>query len=142
MKNLSVLMIEDDKEDQYITSATIKEAGIDIPFHFSDTGEDAFQWLGQQKQLPSLIILDKNLPAVEGIDILKELKQHPVYNIIPVVIVSGSAWPEEIAACYAAGASSYIQKPSSGTGTDKKILNFLQYWFETCELPVISVTPA
>ncbi len=85
---------------------------------------------------PKLIILDKHVPIGSGVEVLKELKVHPVYKKLPIVIVSGTALPYEVAECYALGVNSYITKPSTDALTAKKIESFVNYWFNIVELPV------
>jgi CheY-like chemotaxis protein len=92
--------------------------------------------------LPCVILLDKNAPASGGMEVLRNIKSHPAFKIIPVIMISGSSYPAEVNESYRLGVNSYIAKPFSHEQTAKKIQNFLQYWFDAVELPDVSLVPA
>jgi CheY-like chemotaxis protein len=135
----TILMLENDDDDRYITQATFDEHHFDIKIHFVATSPEVFDHLAACEKnglsFPSLILLDYHATPSNAVEILKELKAQKKYCHIPVVVLSGSVKNEIIQACYAAGASSFIQKPSKLLDTDAKINNFFQYWFKTVELP-------
>jgi CheY-like chemotaxis protein len=137
-----VLMVEDDPDDQFLTKDVLKELNSDIPFEFLSDSTQVFHFLETASALPALIILDKNLPAIDGLQILKELKAHSIFKTIPVTVISGSAFPEEIAEFYKQGAASFVIKPSTGKLTHEKIASFLHYWLNVCELPLNVQIPA
>lgn len=141
--SLRILMIDDDHDDHYITKDVLKELNIQVDIDFISDSTIVFDHLESQKEnLPNLILLDKNLPATDGIEILMQLKAHSTYTLIPVVVISGSAFPEEVNEFYRNGASSFITKPSSGKLTKEKIEGFIRYWSEICELPAFQPLPA
>ena len=137
-----ILMLEDDSEDRYLTESTFKEIGYNVRLEFLTHGAEVMKHLNQCENdrgaVPDIILLDKNVPTGSGIEVLKELKSHPRYKTIPVVMISGSAFPNEVAESYRLGVNSYILKPSTYQQTIKKIGTFFTYWFETVELPVVS----
>ena len=131
-------MIDDDIEDQFLTKDVLRELNLEPIIDFISDSTEVFNYLEAaviKNELPSLILLDKNLPAIEGLEILKQIKQHDSYKIIPVVVISGSGFPEEIAEFYANGAASFITKPSTGQLTTEKIAGFMNYWLNVCDLP-------
>lgn len=134
-----ILMLEDDNEDRYITESYFREKGHNVRLEFLTHGPEVMQYLQQcekdESGYPQLILLDKNVPTGSGMDVLKELKSHPRFRSLPVVMISGSAFPNEIAECYMLGANSYIHKPSTNKLTIQKIESFFNYWFDTVELP-------
>jgi response regulator RpfG family c-di-GMP phosphodiesterase len=135
----SILMLENDDDDRYITQAVFDEHRYDIKIHFVSTSQEVFTHLLQCEKnhvpFPSLILLDYHAIPSNAVDILNELKSGSKYNHIPVVVLSGTVKNEIIKECYTAGASSFIQKPDKVTETDAKISSFFQYWFKTVELP-------
>jgi CheY-like chemotaxis protein len=138
-KRRHILMLEDDTEDRYITESVFKEKGYNIQIDFVTHGHEVMGFLDAHYEkngaCPDLVLLDKNVPTGSGMDVLRELKSHPVYSNIPVVMVSGTAFPKEVAESYRLGVNSYIQKPTGNKETFKKIESFINYWFDTVELP-------
>lgn len=110
-----ILLGEDDPDDQEM----LKEVflGIDEDYHltFAETGEQILSFLGKLRddQLPCLIVLDYNMPGLNGADILKELNANPRYEHIPRVIWSTSGSDQFRTKCLDLGAADYIIKPSN-----------------------------
>ena len=134
-----ILMLEDDIDDRFTTQSFFDEQGYDIGLRFLTQSDEVIPFLENccklTETLPGLIILDKNVPASGGVDVLRKIRSHKRYSHIPVVIVSGSAYPAEVEESYRLGASSYICKPFSDELTRKKIDACVRYWFEIVELP-------
>jgi CheY-like chemotaxis protein len=134
-----VLMLEDDSDDRFVTQSFFTEQDYNVGLHFVEESLDVLPHLQQcvalGTPLPGLIILDKNTPAKNGLDVLREIKAHKIFQQIPVVIVSGSAFPGEVDNAYRLGASSYITKPTSHEATFRKIDMCIRYWFEVVDLP-------
>lgn len=84
---------------------------------------------------PDSILLDLNLPGTDGREVLSIIKTTAALKSIPVVILSTSANPKDIAACYQAGANSYLLKPMRIDDLRKLLRIFLAYWFEIAILP-------
>jgi CheY-like chemotaxis protein len=135
----SILMLEHDDDDRYITESVFGEHRFDIKIHFVNTADEFFYYLRdrlkQRAPLPSLILLNYHAKPSNAVEVLKEIKSNPGLKQIPVVVLSGSVKPEIIEECYASGASSFIQKPWKAGETEEKISNFIRYWFETVLLP-------
>lgn len=134
-----ILMLEDDDDDRYITEAVFKEKQSSLKLQFVNNSDDLFAFLFSCERnslaYPSLILLNHYARPSNAVDILRELKTNARYAHIPVVVLSGVVSSEIVRNCYAAGASSFIKKPSSSNETDNKISTFLHYWFENVELP-------
>jgi CheY-like chemotaxis protein len=132
----SILMLEHDDDDRYITQAVFDEQRYDVKINFVSSAEEFFQYLERvEKDLPSLILLNYYATPVNAVEVLKRLKQNEVYRRIPAVVLSGSVKSEIIEECYASGATSFIQKPSKASEAEAKIKSFFHYWFETVHLP-------
>ena len=87
-----------------------------------------------QSPLPALILMNLYSTPITTRDTLLKLKQSLAYSHIPVVILGETADEVRIREVYSWGASSYIQKPALVDETNKKISNFIAYWFDTVEL--------
>lgn len=135
----SILMLEHDDDDRYITQAVFDENNYSVKLHFVDNSDDLFAFLisceKQFNPFPTLILLNHYAAPQNAVDILKDLKSNPKYAHIPVVVLSGTANKEILQRCYAMGANSFILKPASSAEVNDKISSFVRYWFETVELP-------
>jgi CheY-like chemotaxis protein len=136
--NRTILMLEHDEDDRYITQAVFDEGDVDVSLKFVTNSQDLLNHLQACKAngsaFPSLILLNYHTYPLSASEVLKTLKADPALGHIPVVVLSGSVRPDIVQECYASGASSFIQKPSSSEETSNKISNFIRYWFETVEL--------
>lgn len=124
-------MLEDDADDRHITETTISELGYSIPIKFLSYGRELITYLTQAEE-PCLILVDYN--PVTGVDTIRQLKTHPDFNHIPLIVLSEVASPNHIRQCYQLGASSVIKKPGTAEMTKHKIELFFKYWFEAAEV--------
>ena len=85
--------------------------------------------------MPCLVLLDLNLPGMNGLQLLEELRSVEQPPTIPVVILSTSKNPRDLAACYRLGAAGYLCKPLSLELYTSKMLKLTQYWFDAVTLP-------
>lgn len=135
----SILMLEHDDDDRYITQTTFTENHYPLKLHFVNDSDDLFAFLLSCEKTytpyPALILLNHYAVPANAVDIIRELKSDSKYAHIPVVVLSGTVNSEMLRQCYAAGANSFIRKPASGSEINNKISSFIHYWFETVELP-------
>lgn len=135
----SILMLEHDDDDRYITQAVFDENHYQVKIHFVDNSNDLFAFLFACEKTftpyPALILLNHYAAPLNAVDILKDLKANRKYAHIPVVVLAGTLHHDILHACYAVGANSFIKKPSSSAEFNQKIGAFIRYWFETVELP-------
>lgn len=134
----SILMLEHDDDDRYITQATFDENHYKVRLHFVDNSNDLFAFLISCERnlmaLPSLILLNHNAAPSNAVDIITDLRANRRYAHIPIVVLSGMINRDILGACYSAGATSVIRKPSSSKEINEKITTFVRYWFDTVEL--------
>jgi len=145
MKNnqFTILLADDDEEDRMLTEEAMEETDLKCQLQFVEDGEQAMEYLlneGAFKNktkfpLPHLILLDLNMPKKDGREVLAELKQHPTLKSIPVIALTTSSSPEDIALMYGLGVNSYITKPVSFSDMVKTINSLKQFWFEIVSLP-------
>jgi two-component system response regulator len=108
-----ILLVDDDAEDRLIIKDTFEELGYGTAIQFAVNGEDAISYLETCSTQPSLVILDLNMPKMNGTQTLRYLKDQPVLSTIPVIIFSTSLNPIEHDECLSLGAHSYVIKPTS-----------------------------
>jgi CheY-like chemotaxis protein len=130
----TILMLEHDDDDRYITQAVLDDLKADVSINFVSTSTEFFQKLeGPAK--PDLLLITYRASPLNAVDILRRLKTTIPLRYIPAIILSGIANPSIVRECYEAGAASFITKPSSDKDTTEKISLFLKYWFTTVEMP-------
>ena len=116
MKSLSrpILLVEDNPMDVDLTRRAFACHRIVNPLEVACDGEEALAWLPRWEggaPLPVAILLDLNLPRVHGLDVLRQMKEHPRFRVIPIVVLTTSAEDRDIQSAYQLGANSYIVKP-------------------------------
>jgi CheY-like chemotaxis protein len=113
-KNLPILLVEDNPVDVDLTLRAFSKRKLSNPIVVARDGEEALKQIegwekGEQK--PVVVLLDLKLPKVDGLEVLKRIKTHPVFKTIPVVVLTSSSEDKDIEAAYKIGANSYIVKP-------------------------------
>lgn len=113
-KNLPILLVEDNPVDVDLTLRAFSKRKLSNPIVVARDGEEALKQIegwekGEQK--PVVVLLDLKLPKVDGLEVLKRIKSHPVFKTIPVVVLTSSSEDKDIEAAYKIGANSYIVKP-------------------------------
>lgn len=141
-QDVFILIAEDDADDRFLLQAAFEENGFNDRLHFVDNGVELMDFLDVhvkqqelQATLPRFILLDLNMPKKDGREVLKEIKQHPEFKKIPVVIFSTTNNEQEMRRCYELGANSYITKPNSFDHLLKIVANLRGYWMHTISTP-------
>lgn len=109
-----ILLVEDNPVDVDLTIRAFQHRKLNNPVNIARDGEEAINWIKEWddgEPLPVVILLDLKLPKYSGLEVLKELKSHPVYRKIPVVILTTSSDGTDMSEAYDLGANSYIVKP-------------------------------
>jgi two-component system, response regulator len=138
-----ILMAEDDRDDQLITKKALQENRVANPLIVVEDGEQLLDYLyrrGKFKETvpspaPCFILLDLNMPRMDGREALKILKGDEGLKKIPVVILTTSKAEEDILRSYNTGANSYITKPVTFEGLVNVIRSLKSYWLEIVDLP-------
>lgn len=139
----TILLVEDNIDDYEAAIRSFKQAHLDNPVQWCKSGRDALDYLKHEgayaskrrSSAPALILLDLNMPGIDGRKTLSLVKQDDELRKIPVVILTTSADERDIEQCYALGASTYIQKPVDFEGLVEAIRRIKNYWFGIALLP-------
>ena len=139
----TILIVEDSDDDFYATQRAFKKACLRNPTQRCTTGEQALAYLFRQGEYadasryprPGLVLLDLNLPGLDGRDVLRKVKSDPELRTIPVVVLTTSNAEQDIQRCYAEGANTYIQKPVDLQGFFQSISRLKDYWVDVAILP-------
>ena len=119
MTQKTILLVEDNPDDIELTRLAFAEAHIANPVTVIRDGAEALDWLfargrhasRDKLELPALILLDLNLPKLDGHDVVQAIRADPITRSVPVVALTSSVEPPDVDASYALGVNSYLQKP-------------------------------
>lgn len=142
-KPVPILLAEDDPDDQYLIGEALDESGVGVELYVVEDGEDLLDYLNrrgkyansEQYPLPRLILLDLNMPRLDGREALRLIKASPEFRRIPVVVLTTSQAEEDVYRTYDLGISGYITKPVSFTGLREVMKAIGTYWLEVSKLP-------
>lgn len=145
IKPAVILLVEDDPGDQELTRRALEDGGVAHELHVVDDGEEALDYLFRRGRYavsddcprPDLILLDLNLPKVNGRQVLEQLHNDTNLCHIPVVILTTSQLEKDIQQCYDSGASSYIVKPVGIDDFIRVVHCIGEYWFDIVRLPPV-----
>lgn len=143
IKSQSILLVEDNQDDYEATCRAFKKANLGDPIVWCQSGREALDLLKEEGRYcdgnggprPGLVLLDLNMPVMDGRATLKAIKQDDALKGIPVIILTTSADARDIQTCYQSGANTYVQKPVSFEGLIEAIRRLKEYWFEIALLP-------
>jgi two-component system response regulator len=130
-----ILIVEDSLDDFEATKRAFYRANLRNPIQHALCGEEALKYLRSDEPEPGLILLDLNMPGLDGRKMLEIIKGTPDLKDIPVVILTTSDDERDVSACYALGANTYIQKPVDFDGLIGAVGRLTEYWFEIAILP-------
>lgn len=128
MKALSFLLIEDDLIETLKFKRVLATLETKHKLSEAKNGEEALEKLKNTENLPDILLLDLNMPKMNGIEFLKILKNDPILKYIPAIILSTSNNHEDILECYKIGVAGYIMKPLRYEDYTEKIVHLIHYW--------------
>ncbi len=129
MKNkLNILLIEDDMIEIMKLNRTISSLKLNHNIVEANNGEEALKILEKKDNLPDIILLDLNMPKINGIEFLGILKNDEVLKYIPTIILTTSNNQKDLLECYKIGIAGYVIKPLKYEDYVSKIEKVLNYW--------------
>ena len=139
-QRIEILLVEDNPADVRLTTEVLKDAKLCNTIHVARDGVEALQYLRREGTLedvppPDLILLDLNLPRLDGRDVLVQIKNDPVLKRIPVVILTTSDAEQDILRSYELHANCYITKPVDLDQFVKVVQSIEDFWFSIVRLP-------
>ncbi|MGB3181561.1 MAG: response regulator [Cyclobacteriaceae bacterium] len=137
MEEVNILLVEDSIADIAMLEEVLLDSKMTINLETTFNGEEAIQLLRDRDPaaLPDIILLDLNLPRLDGIDVLKQIKGHEVLKRIPVVVLSTSSNRQDIIKSYEEHANCFITKPSDFDQFEKVVRTLENFWFSIAKLP-------
>ncbi len=138
MSAIRVLLVDDNPDDTFMVSAVLAEIPAFELAGTASTGVDGLARLraavGTERML-HLVIADLKMPRMDGRELVSAMRANPALAHIPVVIWSGSDRPEDVRSCYAAGASTFVRKPSGIAALRHTLSALAAYWTTVALLP-------
>ena len=136
MNSHEILLVEDNPDDVELTRLAFAEAGEPHRLHVVSDGADAVNYLLRRGRhagrdavdLPALVLLDLNLPRLDGREVLQAIRADDTTRRLPVVVLTTSAEPFDVEQAYALGANSYIQKPVEFDRFVEVVRQVGRYW--------------
>lgn len=128
-----ILLVEDSAGDAQLTREAIAELGLPITLDVARDGEAAVEFLDSSPR-PDLILLDLNLPKMNGKDVLADLKASDRFKSIPIIVLSTSMAPEDVRRCYELHANCYVTKPTDLDAFIDMIRRIAEFWLDLATL--------
>jgi chemotaxis family two-component system response regulator Rcp1 len=137
-KEIHILLVEDNEGDIVLAREALKEARIGNRITVITDGEKALEYLfrNDNNRKPDLILLDMNLPKVNGLEVLAKIKADEALKIIPVVMLTTSTSEKDVLDAYRNYVNCYINKPIDLEEFIVVIRNIENFWLNTVKLPV------
>jgi len=143
-RSFTILVAEDDPNDQQLMLLAFRQAGMSQHFQFLHTGEDIIRYLKGQEPYsnrsqfpyPSFLFLDLKMPRGDGFSVLEYLRHNPEFAIVPTIVFSASADPGDVRKAYQLGAHAFLMKPIQLTTLTRQLKLLHDFWME-CEVPQV-----
>lgn len=137
---IEVLLVEDSVEEAEMTMEALRDGRVRNRIHWVEDGEEALSFLRRQGRhraapRPDLVLLDLRLPRMSGHEVLTEIKQHPDWRRIPVVIMTSSDDEKDILSAYDHHANCYVTKPVDMEKFLEVIRSIEDFWLAIVQLP-------
>lgn len=130
-----ILITDDNPDDVFLLKEAFSMSGFPYSVESVSNGKEMLSLLASGREQPMLILLDINMPGLNGIEVLQVVKTFQDHRRIPVVMMSTSTSSSDIKTCYQRGANGYLVKPSNFSTLLEITETLRTYWFNTVQLP-------
>jgi CheY-like chemotaxis protein len=139
-KIVEILLVEDNPGDILLTKELLAETKVPNNIHVAQTGTTALQFLRKEgcypdAPSPDLVLMDLNMPAMSGLEMLEELRSDPRLKYLPVIVLTSSDSEEDVMRCYELHANSYVIKPGGIDQYSRVIRSIDDFWLSTVRFP-------
>ncbi|WP_317042641.1 response regulator [Algoriphagus ornithinivorans] len=139
MRQAKILLVEDNDGDIFLTLEAFEESKIKTQINVVKNGEDALDFLYQRGEFkdafkPDLILLDINIPLLNGHEVLKDIKSNKILKKIPVIMLTTSSNKVDIEKAYSNHVNSFVTKPIQMDDFLSAILKIEEFWLNLCTL--------
>ncbi len=149
----NILLVEDNPDDRELMKLAFAQGEIPHNLIVVSNGIEALAYLNSPElnregesssdltSMPALIMLDLNLPKINGVEVLRRIRANPRTRLLPVVIISSSNEPQDLIDSYINGCNSYIRKPIHFTQLQNFVREISTYWLTVNQLPPVFGVP-
>ncbi len=138
-----ILLVEDSENDAELVMRALRINNIRHHVSLARDGVEALEFLfgsveremQHKAEIPRLVILDLKLPRIDGLEVLRQMKEHPRTRAVPVVMLTSSNEKADVEECYRLGANSYIVKPIDFERFQEIVRNIVLYWLHINKTP-------
>jgi CheY-like chemotaxis protein len=130
-----ILLVEDNSADAILLQEALRAADVTSPVDHVTDGEQALAHLRSTETPPGLVLLDLNLPRMDGREVLAEVKGDPALRAIPVIILTTSSAPKDVELAYSRGANAFMRKPLGMDPLIEAAGAIRDFWLRTATLP-------
>jgi CheY-like chemotaxis protein len=139
-RRIEILLVEDRTDDAETTMDALRDGRVHNRVHWVNDGEEAMAFLRRQgayasSPVPDLILLDLNMPRMNGLEVLEEIKNHELWKRIPVVMMTASEKEQDILSAYDRHANCYITKPLDIDKFIQAVRSIEDFWLSIVCLP-------
>jgi CheY-like chemotaxis protein len=139
---VELLLVDDSREDSEATMEALRESRVDNRVHWVEDGEEAMAFLRREGRWanaprPDLVLLDVNMPRMNGLEVLAEMKSNPSWRGIPVVIMTGSISEENVRTAYDRHVNCYVNKPDDLDGLPDVVRSIEDFWLGLVRYPAV-----
>ena len=134
----SILIADDDAGDRLLIEKALEDCRVDSKVSFVKDGQELLQNLTElvrSQSPPALVLLDLNMPRMDGRDVLRIVKHDPTLRSIPIVVLTNSSNPTDVVGAYHEGANTFFQKPMDYAGLVGLMELLAKYWLHAAKLP-------
>jgi CheY-like chemotaxis protein len=137
---IEILLVEDEVYQAELTMEALREGRVRNRIHWVEDGEEAMAFLRKQNRFsdaprPDLILLDLQMPRMNGLEVLEQIKQHPDWKRIPVIIMTSSTDERHVLGAYNRHANCYVTKPVDLDKFLEAVRSIEDFWLSIVRLP-------
>jgi DNA-binding response OmpR family regulator len=131
-----ILLVEDDPDHELLTIRALKKSNIANDIRVARDGEEALELLfGENAIHPQVVLLDLKLPKIDGLEVLRRIRENDASRLLPVVVLTSSDEERDVVRSYQLGVNSYIRKPVNFTDFAEATRQLGMYWLVLNECP-------
>jgi CheY-like chemotaxis protein len=130
-----ILLVEDNPDDVELTRDALREHHVANPLVVASDGAEALEFLATADPLPRVVLLDLKLPKVDGLEVLRQMRENPRTRSLPVVVLTTSREDRDLLRSYELGANSYVRKPVDFLEFHEAIRTLGLFWLLLNETP-------
>ena len=141
-QRLNIVLVDDSEDDALMASTVLEHLKLPHKLKCFSDGREALDYLrcegkhaGRKSVMPDLLLVDINMPLMDGLTLLRAIKEDKALKKLPVIMLTSSTARADIARSFECGAASYLTKPSSYEGYKKLLHGFGNYWLTVSALP-------